>query len=375
MERREPTDGELIERVADGDGHAFEELYRRYVRAVLGLAVRRIGDRGRAEDAAQEAFVAIWRSAHTFDRRRGAGAPWLYAVARNAITDGLRRTPPATSELQDGPAGDPDPSDRAESAWTAWRVHRALEVLPEHERPLIELAYWRGPQPERDRRVARYTPRNGEDANPQRTRTARRRARRRALVSERGPDFDELVGADIGPAERERLLRVHDLLVTAGPPPELSAGVAHPPAAEAVPLAPRRRRGALVALAAAFGVLAFAARPRGGRGHRSTGDVGGDLDDRDARGRGRERVARGLRRRRGGQLADGAPRQRPFDRGGQSRLELWLTLSGEPLALCGSFLVDDDGAAVVPMNAPYRLTDFDGWVVVEEGSTTPLLTT
>ena len=144
VERRESTDGELIERVARGDRPAFEELYRRYVRAVLGLALRRIGDRGRAEDATQDAFVAIWRSARTFDPSRGPVAPWLYAVARNAITDGLRRTPAATSELQDGPTGDPDPSEQAESAWTAWRVHRALEVLPEHERPLIELAYWRG---------------------------------------------------------------------------------------------------------------------------------------------------------------------------------------------------------------------------------------
>jgi RNA polymerase sigma-70 factor (ECF subfamily) len=144
VDRRESTDGELIERVARGDRPAFEQLYRRYVRAVLGLALRRIGDRGRAEDATQDAFVAIWRSARTFDPRRGAGAPWLYAVARNAITDGLRRTPAATSELQDGPTGDPDPSEQTETAWTAWRVHRALEVLPEHERPLIELAYWRG---------------------------------------------------------------------------------------------------------------------------------------------------------------------------------------------------------------------------------------
>jgi RNA polymerase sigma-70 factor (ECF subfamily) len=144
MDRREPTDGELIERVADGDRAAFEELYRRYVRPVLGLAHRRIGDRGRAEDAAQDAFVAIWRSARTYDPSRGAGAPWLYAVARNAITDGLRRTPEPTAELPDGPSHGPDPSDRAEESWTAWRVHRALATLPERERPLIELAYWRG---------------------------------------------------------------------------------------------------------------------------------------------------------------------------------------------------------------------------------------
>jgi len=140
----EPSDGQLIERVAHGDRRAFEELHRRYARAVLGLALRRLGDRGRAEDAAQEAFVAIWRSARTFDSGRGNGAPWLYAVARNAITDGLRRTPSPVAELEDGPGTGPDPSDEAETSWTAWRVHRALEVLPEHERPVIELAYWSG---------------------------------------------------------------------------------------------------------------------------------------------------------------------------------------------------------------------------------------
>src|SRR4029453_3252498 len=81
-------DGELIEGGGGGDRDAFDELYRRYARPVLGLALRRLGDRGRAEDAVQDAFVAIWRSARTYNPRRGKGAPWLYAVARNAITDG-----------------------------------------------------------------------------------------------------------------------------------------------------------------------------------------------------------------------------------------------------------------------------------------------
>jgi RNA polymerase sigma-70 factor (ECF subfamily) len=142
--RGEATDGELIERIAEGDRPAFEELYRRYARAVLGLALRRLGDRGRAEDACQEAFVAIWRSARTYDSSRGNGAPWLYAVARNAITDGLRRTPEPPSDLPEGPSSEPDPSARAEDAWRAWRVHRALEVLPQTERAVIEVAYWRG---------------------------------------------------------------------------------------------------------------------------------------------------------------------------------------------------------------------------------------
>ena len=121
-----PSDGQLIERVGGGDRRAFDELYRRYARAVLGLALRRLGDRGRAEDATQEAFVAIWRSARTFDSGRGSGAPWLYAVARNAITDDLRRTPAPVAELEEGPGGEPDPPDEAEASWTAWRVHRAL---------------------------------------------------------------------------------------------------------------------------------------------------------------------------------------------------------------------------------------------------------
>jgi len=144
MDGSQPSDGQLIERVADGERRAFEELHRRYARAVLGLALRRLGDRGRAEDAAQEAFIAIWRSAGTYDSSRGTGAPWLYAVVRNAVTDGLRRRPTPVAELEDGPGRDPDPSDEAEASWTAWRVHRALEVLPEHERPVIELAYWSG---------------------------------------------------------------------------------------------------------------------------------------------------------------------------------------------------------------------------------------
>ena len=144
LEPSMPSDGDLIESVATGDRDAFDELYKRYARAVLGLALRRLGDRGRAEDAAQEAFVAIWRSARTYDSSRGNGAPWLYAVARNAITDGLRRTPTPVAELEDGPGGEPDPADRAQQSWAAWRVHRALEVLPEHERPVIELAYWGG---------------------------------------------------------------------------------------------------------------------------------------------------------------------------------------------------------------------------------------
>ena len=138
------SDGELISRTADGDRGAFDVLYRRYSRPVFGLALRRLGDRGRAEDAVQETFASIWRAARSYRPERGPGAPWLYAVARNAITDRGRARYEAPAEIPDSPSPDAGPAERAESGWTAWRVHRALEELNTNERSVIELAYWSG---------------------------------------------------------------------------------------------------------------------------------------------------------------------------------------------------------------------------------------
>ena len=140
----EVADGELIERVGAGDRGAFEELYRRYTRPVLALALRRLGDRGRAEDAVQDAFTAIWRSAGSYDPERGQGGAWLYTVARNAIVDGARRRVEPAIEIPEAASRDRGPDERAEASWLAWRVHSALERLPDHERPVIELAYWGG---------------------------------------------------------------------------------------------------------------------------------------------------------------------------------------------------------------------------------------
>jgi RNA polymerase sigma-70 factor (ECF subfamily) len=140
----QPTDEELLARVADGDRDAFGDLYQRYARAVLGLAIRRLGDRGRAEDAVQEAFASVWRAARSYKRDRGPVAPWLYAVARNAIADrGRARTEPP-AEPADMPSDEPGPPEQAEQSWVAYRVHRAMEELPESERTVLELAYWSG---------------------------------------------------------------------------------------------------------------------------------------------------------------------------------------------------------------------------------------
>jgi hypothetical protein len=182
------------------------------------------------------------------------------------------------------------------------------------------------------------------------------------------PDFDELVGTDLEPAERDRLERVHELLLAAGPPPELGD-------AKVVPLAPRRRGGVLLALAAAIAVTAFAlgaalVEGPAGRsvdfaqaleGTPAAASASGSLvvyELDDAGNWPMELRVQGLRPTSNG---------RPF--------ELWLARGGKLEALCGSFLTSEGGFARVPMNAPYRLDEFDSWVVVAEGSRAPLLST
>jgi hypothetical protein len=193
-------------------------------------------------------------------------------------------------------------------------------------------------------------------------------------MSDHGPVFDDLVGTDLDPDERARLLRVHELLLEAGPPPEPATGAGAPWDTQPIVLAPRRR-GALAAIAAALGVLVLAVGvlvgqalegpetwdtiTMAGAGEAQGASATLELFDVDAAGNwpmelrvsGLEPAASGL----------------PY--------ELWLTRGSELAAMCGSFLVDPDGSAVVPMNAAYRLSEFDGWVIVEEGTQSPVLTT
>jgi RNA polymerase sigma-70 factor (ECF subfamily) len=109
-----------------------------------GLALQRLRDRERAEDATQETFAAVWRSAGSYKPERGPAAPWLYAIARNAVVDRLRARDDMPVEPPDMTSDDPGPAERAESSYVSWRVHRALETLPVREREVVELAYWSG---------------------------------------------------------------------------------------------------------------------------------------------------------------------------------------------------------------------------------------
>src|ERR671934_2470657 len=120
------TDGRLIERIGRGDRDAFDQLYRRFARPVLAMALRQLGDNGRAEEAAQEAFAAVWRSARSYRSERGSGSAWLYAVARHAIIDRARQRREHVADVPEEAAEGPGPAERAEESWLAWRVHSAL---------------------------------------------------------------------------------------------------------------------------------------------------------------------------------------------------------------------------------------------------------
>ena len=197
-------------------------------------------------------------------------------------------------------------------------------------------------------------------------------------MSQRGPDFDELVGpfdeSGLDPSERDRLRHVHELLIAAGPPPELSLQLESPPRERAAVQTRPRRRLRLVAIAASFAVLAFGVGylAGGGPDYETSGHVtmsgtaaaaGAqatiEVFDADAAGNWPMEISvTGLK-----PSASGKP------------YEVWLTRDGVRLAQCGSFLADPDGTTRVPMNAPFKLRDFDGWIVVEAGSDVPLLTT
>src|SRR6059058_2331605 len=138
------SDADLLLLVAEHDRQAFELLYHRYVRSIFGLALRRLRDRPRAEDAVQETFAAVWRSAASYRPERGPAAPWLYAIARNAIVDRFRTQMDTTGEVPEIVSSDPGPADSAEASFVSYRVHRALEELPPREREVVELAYWSG---------------------------------------------------------------------------------------------------------------------------------------------------------------------------------------------------------------------------------------
>ena len=183
------------------------------------------------------------------------------------------------------------------------------------------------------------------------------------------PRFDDLVAAD-DPA-RERLLGAHELLIAAGPQPELPPELADAPAApdgKVVPFA-RRRFTAIGAVAIAATVLFGIGYMVGGRNA-----PGAPVQTFTMKGANNAEATIDL-------LVEDAAGNWPMTLSVSglpvlptgSTYTLWLTKDGKLAESCGSFVVAG-GTTEVPLNAPYPLKTFDGWVVVKTGTTQPLLT-
>lgn len=139
-------DATLVERCRQGDDLAWEALVRRWQGRVYGLAWHYLGNAEDARDAAQEAFVRVYRQLGSFD---GDGfQAWLLRITRNLCLDQLRRrkTRPPLEELRAAEEGDAAPTDAAPSPEQAWLngarrrvVHEALRRLNGPNREVILL--------------------------------------------------------------------------------------------------------------------------------------------------------------------------------------------------------------------------------------------
>jgi hypothetical protein len=195
-------------------------------------------------------------------------------------------------------------------------------------------------------------------------------------VTRKPPDLRELVGDDVPADELERLGRVHELLVRAGPPPELPGELAAAPEPEAtVAMLPKRHWRPLAALAAALALAAFGV----GWLAASAGDSGGEsfpaIDFRvpmagtPAAPNAVASIAVAERDEAGNWPLAMTIRNLPPN----ASYELWLTKKGKLAALCGPFRTEGDSVAY--LNAPYRLRQYDGWVVTRAGEKRFLLKT
>lgn len=135
----------LIERAQRGDGPAFEQVVSRHRSQALNLAARICG-RGDAEDAVQAAFLSLWRNLDGYSPERASVKAWLLSIVRNRAIDVLRARPDAVvgsietrGEQEDPVRTESIVARREQSA----EVRRAVAELPEPQRQVLELAYFR----------------------------------------------------------------------------------------------------------------------------------------------------------------------------------------------------------------------------------------
>lgn len=138
----------LVARVAQSaDREAFVALYDHYAPRINGYLQRLGTPAGVAEDLTQEVMVTLWRKAALFDPAKSSLGTWLFRIARNRRIDMVRREKTAALDENDPglqPAAPEDVGDSLDAARREVRVRVALDRLPQEQRTLVELAFFRG---------------------------------------------------------------------------------------------------------------------------------------------------------------------------------------------------------------------------------------
>jgi RNA polymerase sigma-70 factor (ECF subfamily) len=150
-------DQALLGRAAAGEIEALGALYDRYGRLVFGVALRITGDRGSAEEIAQDTFLRLWQHAARYQSERGSLVAWLLTIAQRRAIDEVRSRRGSARRrelpLPDAPMLD-SRLDFSSLAHLRVDIQRALAELPEAQREAIELMFFGGLS---SREIARRT--------------------------------------------------------------------------------------------------------------------------------------------------------------------------------------------------------------------------
>jgi RNA polymerase sigma factor (sigma-70 family) len=140
------SDEAIVALVARSDDGALEELYARFGHVAYGLALRVLRDPALAEDAVQDAFLTIWRTASRFVPERAKASTWILTLVHRRAVDVVRREQPRRAEpLETAPQASAEVTE--DEAWLRLqrtRVQGALRRLPDRQREALELAYYGG---------------------------------------------------------------------------------------------------------------------------------------------------------------------------------------------------------------------------------------
>lgn len=139
----------ILERVAAGEAVAIEECLATYRGLVWSLARRSLSNMNDAEDAVQEIFIELWRTAGHFNPALSSESTYITMITKRRLIDRFRRRRhlPETSSLSSETGLEvaaPEQSDRVERDEEAARVRGQMQLLRSEERMILELSFEQG---------------------------------------------------------------------------------------------------------------------------------------------------------------------------------------------------------------------------------------